>query len=90
MRGQKCRGFTPRQNPYGNEPLKQLAPFAIAERIIAKPVGPDSLIGYLETSYYSELNYGSSTEGRGRNEQVNNHTRTYIYKARMQACTYTI
>ena len=45
-RRQKCRGFTPRRNPYGNEPLKQLAPFAIAERIIAKPVGPDSIIGY--------------------------------------------
>ena len=32
--------------PYGNEPFKQLAPFAIAERIITKHVGPDSLIGY--------------------------------------------
>ena len=61
---QKCRGFTPRRGLYGNEPLKQLAPFAIAERIIAKPVGPDSLIGYQETSYYSELNYGSSIEGK--------------------------
>ena len=53
--------------------------FAIAERIIAKPVGPDSLIGYLETNYIPN-SIRQFNGGKGSNEQVYIHTRTFIYK----------
>ena len=44
---------------------KPLFPSAIAERLLSLgPVGPDSLIGYLKTNYYSKCNDGSSIEGK--------------------------
>ena len=62
--------------------------FAIAERIIAKPVGPDSLIGYLKTNYIPNA-IRQFNGGKGRNEQVYIHTRTFIYKTtHMQSCSH--
>ena len=45
--------------------FKPLVPFAIAERLLFPgPAGPNYLIGYLKTNYYSVCNDGSSIEGK--------------------------
>ena len=79
MRVDKCRGFTPRWDPYGNEPFQAARsvcdlPSGYYRRALSDPI----ILLVIKNQVIFCMQLRQLKGGKGRNEQVNIHTMTFI------------
>ena len=90
-RRQKCRGFTPRRNLYGDESLKPLAPFCDCRADYRQARQTRFYYRLLKSQLLFRMQYGSSMEGKDATNRftfTQGHLFAHIYGQKSNADIY--
>ena len=91
VRRQKCRGFTPRRNLYGDESLKPLAPFCDCRADYRQARRTRFYYRLLKSQLLFRMQYGSSMEEKDATNRftfTQGHLFAHIYGQRSNADIY--